>query len=105
MGSTTQTFRGSASLNPPTTPTVINQTAHATPNTAYSIVIPNGTKKFMIKSRAPSILLISFDVAFTDYFTLGVYNSYSEENILTDNLTIYLKCSVSLSVTEVVTWS
>ena len=100
-----QTFRGSASLNPVTNPLIINQVSDVTPNTAYSISIPDGAKRFMIKSRTPSILLLSYDVAFTDYITVGAYNSYSEENIIADNLTIHLKCSVSLAVTEVVTWS
>lgn len=101
----TQTFRGKASLGPASTPSIIIETAPATPLDQFTIVIPTGTKRFLIKPRTQSNFFISFDVSFADYISFPVNTYYSEENILLDSMTIYLKCSVGNTVMETITWS
>lgn len=101
----TQTFRGKASLGPASTPLVLTSTAPATPFDQFTLVIPSGTKRFLIKPRTQSNFLLSFDVSFVDYVSFSANSYYSEDNILIDSMTIYLKCSVASTVMECITWS
>ena len=105
MGSTTQTFRGSATLSPPTTALILTATAPVTPLDQFTLVIPNGTKRFLIKPRTQSSFFVAYNVSFVDYVSFSANNVYGEENILVDSMTIYLKCSVANTVMECITWS
>lgn len=99
-----QTFRGSASLSPPTVATILNETSPVTPMDQFSILLPDNTKRFIIKPRTDVTLLLAYDVSFAEYFTIPKRNSYSEDNIILNNTTIYLKSSGVSSEIEVITW-
>lgn len=101
----TQTYRGKATLDPPSIPLVFTSAAPVTPLDQFTLIIPSGTKKFLIKPRTQSSFLVSFDVSFIDYISFSANSYYSEENILVDSMTIYLKCSVASTVMECITWS
>lgn len=104
MGFNTQTARAIPGEGTPSGAVILNPIAHATPGTQFSVVIPDGTKRFTIKPRDVAELQLAYDVSFSTYTTIPKRNEYTEENILLVGTTLYLKCSGSSTVIEVITW-
>jgi len=85
------------------TPTIKNITA-VLANTEYSQAIPNNSKKFRIKARNNAKLQLYFASAAADIITILPGNSYLEDKLTTNNLTLYFKSSKAGEVVEIVSW-
>jgi hypothetical protein len=60
MANLSQTFRGTATLEFPITPTIYNVTTAATPGTETSQALTSGTKQFLIRVRGVANLQYSY---------------------------------------------
>jgi len=85
------------------TPSIFNVTAILA-NIEYSQAIPNNSKKFRIKARTNAKLELYFASAAADIITVLPGNSYKEENLTTNNLTLYFKSSKAGEVIEILSW-
>lgn len=85
------------------TPSIFNVIAVAA-NVEYSQAIPNNSKKFRIKARTSAKLELYFAAAAVDILTVSPGNSYIEDKLTTNNLTLYFKSSKAGEVVEIVSW-
>jgi hypothetical protein len=105
MSNITSTFRGSATLSPPTTPTIYN-VAVTLANTEYSQALSAGTKKFMIKCRSGAKLQLSYNSGDTNilYITIPKNTAYTESDINFSG-TLYFRSDTASQVVEIVEWT
>lgn len=105
MSLANQTFRGSATLNPPTTSTIFNVSV-PTANTEVSQTLPVGTKKIFIKCRGTAKIQYSFVVteSATKFITIprGATQPIDGINFSGD---IYFQTSEGSQVVEIEAWT
>lgn len=106
MANASQTFRGTATIEFPSTPTIYNVTTSATPGTEASQVLTSGTKQLTIRVRGNSNLQISFSVgqSGTNFITIPARASYTITDINFSG-TIYFQADKPSQVVEVLEWS
>lgn len=90
-----------------TAPTIVNQTLLLA-DTEYSIVIPEGAKRFQIRTRQDCILRVAYVSGGTAslYRTVGYGNQYEEGGLsLSGGLTVYLRPNKGSVDIELTYWS
>lgn len=106
MANASQTFRGTATIEFPSTPTIYNVVTSATPGTEASQALTSGTKQFTIKVRGESNLQLAFNSgeSGTNYISVPACGSYTVTDI---NLTgtIYFQVDKASQVVEILEWS
>lgn len=106
MSNATQTFRGTATIEFPSSPNIYNIITPVTANTETSQVLTNGTKQFTIRVRGESELKFSFVAteSSTKFITVPKRSSYTVNDI---NLsaTIYFQVDKPSQVVEILEWS
>ena len=107
MSFTTQTFRGKATLQPATTPDILNPVSPAGANTEFSQLLADGVKKITIRNRGNADLKLSFTSgeSGTKYFTISGNASYSEENVSLTSTTLYMQTPGVSQTIEILHWS
>lgn len=87
-------------------PTIQNTVLTAA-NTEYTIVIPAGTARFTLKSRQDAILKIAYTSTetATNYWTVGYGVCYTERELDSSGITLYIQSSKALTDIEVISWA
>lgn len=106
--STFTSFAGNlnANLVQATTPTVSNVDLGLA-DTEYQVIIPAGTRQFLIKTRSGAALRLAFAVGDTssNYLEIPKNCYWAQTDINTGGpLSLYVRCSVGTQVLEVLTW-
>lgn len=90
------------------TPNIINLNMGLA-NTELSQILPNNTKKFLIRSRVKSILKLAYEVNDTNtgpWITIPKGANYTEENLnLSSSLTLYIQSNTPSHMVEIVYWT
>jgi len=83
MSNATQTFRTTAELELPSTPTIYNVTMPGTANTEASQLLNTGTKQFLIRCRDLANIKLAFTTAEsgTNFITIPKRSSYTISDI------------------------
>jgi len=92
-----------------TTPAIYNVTMTLA-DTEYSQLLPDNTKKFLIKTTDGTAFRIAFvtgkvAVPTAPYWTVPTSNAYSEDGVKLTAATIYFACSGAGKIAEIVSWS
>lgn len=74
-------------------------------DTEYSIALPNETKRFMIRARENDTKMKIKFTASGSYIELKRNVSYSEENLLTNNVIIYFETDKAGKTVELLYWT
>ena len=76
-------------------------------NTEYAYAFPDNTRRFMIQNRNVGIIKLSYTSgeSGTNYFSLSGGVVYSERNIETTTITLYLQSPSANQLLEVISWS
>lgn len=74
-------------------------------DTELTLTIPNGTKKYKLKSREPNTQLYISHNSNGDFFTVPYGATYSEDGINTNSLALYVKTSRDNRTLELLVWS
>jgi len=106
MSNATQTFRGTATLENPTAPTIYNVTTSATPSTEASQALTAGTKQFTIRVRGNSELKLSYTSgqSGTLFITIPKRTAYTVSDI-NFNGTLFFQTSTGSQIVEIEEWS
>lgn len=91
-----------------TTPSIQNVSTPVIAGTEFTVVIPQSTKMFLLRSRDRATMQVGFNLgdSSTNYFTVNSGSILSQDSLaLTSNLTIYLQCSKGSGVVEVFQWT
>lgn len=102
------TFRGTAVIDFASDVNVRTVTMPGTSDTEQAVTITNATKKLQIKARELVTLKIARntgDIANGTFFTLRPGTVWSEDNILTSGVTLYLSSSGSSTIIEIMEWT
>lgn len=104
MSNITTTFRGRATIEAGSTPTIYNVSA-AVANTEYSQALTSGTKKFIIRVRGDATLKLAFDAgqSGTNYITVRGGTVYVEDNINFTG-TLYFQTTKATQTVEILEW-
>lgn len=87
-----------------TSPIVFNVDA-PTAMTELSLSLPEGTKKFILKSRKVSSLLVYWVSPMVDYITVPLGGFYSRDALKLSGATVYFQSSIGNNVIEVEAWT
>lgn len=71
----------------------------------YPILISASAKKFIIKARDVTSLLLKATHASSDFMTIRAGTSYSEFVTLKENMTLYVQSTRNNQVVELITWN
>jgi hypothetical protein len=94
----------SGSAIPQTTPTIENiNITIGDINTEQSYIIPNGTKKILIKHRLNGKIEFSFTTGLVNYVEVPKGASYTETDLNTQNETIFYRTD-KIGTIEILTW-
>lgn len=104
MGVSTQTVR--AKIVTPKTVQVFNVTGAAIAGDEFSQVLPDGTKKLLIRSRDKAELKFNYTSidASSEWITLKPYAVYSVEGVELNGHTLYMQGSVTNQTVEIEVW-
>lgn len=103
MSVATGTVRGAA---PASNPTIYNVVTPVTPNTEFSQALNENTKKFMIRSRNGSKIKLAFNSGNSGlvYITLEKYTVLEQDNLLANNLILYMQVNTASDIIEILEW-
>jgi len=87
-----------------TTANVVN-VAMVNANQEYSFAVPNNTKRFMVKLRENTVPLKIKYSSGGDYFILDSGSVYEEEQMVTNNVTLYFESEYNNRNVEIIYWS
>ncbi len=106
MANASQTFRGTAAIDFPSTVTIYNVTTDPTPGTEESQAFTSGTKQFTIRVRGNATLQFAFSSgqSGTNFITLPPRASYTVSDIDFSG-TIYFQVDKASQVVEILEWS
>ena len=106
MANLSQTFRGTATIEFPSTPTIYNVTTPGTANTETSQILTSGTKQFTIRVRGNANLQFAFVAteSGTNYITVPARASYTVTDINFSG-TIYFQTDKASQDVEIMEWS
>jgi len=101
-----QTHRPIAQLRAVTNPTVDNITSPVISEEEFTLVIPDKTKKLLIRCRDNADIKMNFTSIDTinKWVTIPKGASYSDWGLDLTSVTIYLKVTGSSKIVEVLTW-
>lgn len=97
-----QTFTGSVTITGVASP-LISNVLLTDANTEYSITLPNNCKRYLIKLRDPASLKLRY-ISGSDYLTIPPGCHYTEDDIETLSISIYVESTSPAQMIELVTW-
>ena len=105
MSNVTSTFRGTAVLDPPTSPKIYN-VAVALANTEVSQALTASTKFFLIRARGRSKIKLAFvsGESGTKYITVSPGCVYTQDGVSFTG-TLYFQTSLASETIEVLEWT
>lgn len=88
-----------------TTPTIYNKTM-TDADTEYSQALSSGCIAFLIKCRGDYAIKLAFveNASGTTYITVPAGQSYYEEGLWLNGVTLYIQCATAAQVAEIIEW-